>query len=354
MARESPHGTLVAGMTVMPVRTIAMLLFLTVFQACSHDNPGSADATSSVPDTGSAPPRLAADQLVFDSTRSSANHEIFVMKTDGTSATRLTTDVAYENWWPRISPDRTKVVFYRSPAGDPENYGEASLWLMNADGTGVTQLRAKGQDGWVMQGHGEWSPDGTKLAMFGSAGAALEIFVTDASGRNPVQYTNRGGINTDVSWSPDGTKLLFNGCPDTPCMPADYEIYVMPAIPLAGATRLTTDTVASYDPYFSPGGDKLAWLVNVDPSANVIPGRSMSLGRWAIRIADADGSNASYLIDDGNINSKPAFSLDGQTIYFHRMVPPDYHFNVFRIAKDSTGLTELTTGAGGNNEHPSS
>jgi TolB protein len=189
--------------------------------------------------------------------------------------------------------------------------------------------------------------------MFGSVGAALEIFVTDAGGRNAVQYTSRGGVNTDVSWSADGTKLLFNGCPGTPCVPASYEIYVMPAIALGAATRLTTDGLASYDPYFSPGGDKIAWLVNVDPSANVIPGTGTSLGRWAIRIADPDGGNARYLIDDGNINSKPAWSLDGQTIYFHRMVPPDYRFQVFRIARDGSGLTDLTLGTAGISEHPS-
>jgi len=342
----------------MAVRTAALLLLMAI-EACSSGQPSSPDGTG-VPDaaadaTDASPPvpTLAADQLVFDSTRSSSNHEIFVMKTDGSSAMRLTNDPAYENWWARISPARTKVLFYRSPAGKPENYGEASLWVMNADGGGVTQLRARGEDGWVMQGHGEWSPDGTRIAMFGSVGAALEIFVTDASGKNPVQYTSRGGINTDVSWSPDGTKLLFNGCPGTPCVPASYEVYVMPATALGNATRLTTDALASYDPYFSPDGSRLAWLVNVDPNANVIPGTSTSLGRWAIRISDASGSNASYLIDDGNINSKPAWSLDGQTIYFHRMVPPDYRFKVFGIGKDGSSLRELTAGAPGISEHPS-
>jgi TolB protein len=337
----------------MAVRTLTMLAFSVVAQPCSPGQPGDLDAGMTVPDAGRPTPRLATDQLVFDSTRSGTNHEIFVMNRDGTGAMRLTNDPRYENWWPRISPDRASVLFYRSPAGNPENYAEASLWVMNADGRGATQLRAKGQDGWIMQGHGEWSPDGTQIAMFGSVGAALEIFVTNASGANPVQYTNRGGVNTDVSWSPDGTKLLFNGCPGAPCTPANYEIYTMAAVPLSSATRLTTDGLASYDPYFSPDGHHLAWLVNVDPDANLIPGTTTRLGRWAIRIADDTTSTARYLIDDGNINSKPAWSLDGQTIYFHRMVPPDYRFKVFRIAPDGTGLTEVTAGAAGNNEHPS-
>ncbi|MBX3621313.1 MAG: PD40 domain-containing protein [Rhizobacter sp.] len=303
-------------------------------------------------------PALAANQVVFDSNRE-GNHEIYVMGSDGSSPTRLTHDAAYENWWPRISPDRKKVLFYRAPPGSSENYGAASLWVMNADGSGLTRLRAQGADGWTLQGHAEWSPDGSRIAMFGTTATSAEIFVTDACGQNPVQYTNRGGVNTDVSWSPDGQQLVFNGCPSAAgCAPAHYEIYAMNATPLAPATRLTNNTVADYDPYFSPDGSRLAWLVNVDPTANVVPNTTLAIGRWAIAMVDVDAggalSNAHYLIDDGNINSKPAWSLDGQTVFFHRMVLSEgLRFRVFSIGADGSGLTELTPGATGTSEYPS-
>jgi Tol biopolymer transport system component len=161
-------------------------------------------------------------------------------------------------------------------------------------------------------------------------------------------------VNTDVSWSPNGQQLLFNGCANAAvCQPANYEIFAMAATPLAAATQLTNDNLADYDAYFSPDGTKIAWLVNVDPTANPVPNSTARLGRWAIRIATI-GQSASYLIDDGNINSKPAWSLDSQTIYFHRMVPSEgYRFRVFRINPSGTVLTELTPGATGNSEHPS-
>lgn len=334
------------------MRTLITLGLLAALAAC-----GGGGGTTGTP-IFSSPTVLATDQLVFDSDRADSRHEIYVMKTDGTGVTRLTNDAAYENWWPRASPDRTKVLFYRSPVGDPENYFMASLWVMNADGSHQTQLigatPATRPNNWVAHGHGEWSPDGTQIAMFGaSSNTQAEIFVTNANGQTPVAYTNRGGWNTDVSWSPDGNTLLFNGCANPAvCAPTNYEIFAMPATPLDPAVQITNDNLADYDAYYSPDGTKIAWLVNVDPTANVIPGTSTALGRWAIRIATI-GSPASYLIDDGNINSKPAWSLDSQTIFFHRMVPPDYRFRVFSIRSDGSGLTELTPGATANSEHPS-
>jgi hypothetical protein len=341
---------------------ITTFAFIAVLVGCGGNSESSPSAASCPTGGFSSITPLANNKVVFDSDRGGVTHEIYVMNADGTGVTQLTNDATYQNWWPRISPDRRKILFYRAPFANPESYQHASLWVMNADGTGVTRLRAQGEDGWTAQGHGEWSPDGTKIGMFGSVGAALEIFVTNACGKNPVQYTNRGGINTDVSWSPNGQQLLFNGCPSaSSCAPANYEIYLMNATPLAAATRITTDTRADYDAYFSPDGTKLAWLINVDPTANVIPSTTTALGRWSIGMVDVSPtgvlSNPRYLIDDGNINSKPAWSLDSQTVYFHRMVPADgYRFRVFRITPTNTGgtgLTELTPGATGNSEHPS-
>ncbi len=302
---------------------------------------------------------LAADQLVFDSTRLSVNREIYVMKKDGTAITRLTNDSAYEHWWPRISPDRKKILFYRRPAGvQQDDYTQASLWVMNADGTGITRLLAQGAYSWSQQGHAEWSPDGTKIAMFGSVGATLQIFVTNSTGGQPVQYTNQPGINTDVSWSPDGTKLLFNGCPSTPApctSEANYEIFVMSATaPLGTPTRLTFDDLADYDPYFSPSGSSIAWLTTTDPAAN------SGAGAWNIRLASVNSTSPMTLStpvvlipNDTQINSKPAWSLDGTTIYFHRMdLTQEPVFGVFSV-NSSTGLRRLTLVGTGVNEFPS-
>src|SRR5689334_3375106 len=85
-----------AGMTA---RTDALWISLPLIQACAPGEPrspdadsGSPDAAPGMPDAAPTAPTIAADQLVFDSTRSSVNHEIFAMKPDGSGASRLTSD----------------------------------------------------------------------------------------------------------------------------------------------------------------------------------------------------------------------------------------------------------------------
>src|SRR5918911_3891865 len=112
-------------------------------------------------------PTLKTGVIVFNSNRT-GNDEIYVMNADGSGVRALTDDERYDSWWPRVSPDRGRILFYRSPRGVHDNdYTKQSLWVMNADGSNRRQLRAAGTDGWKIQGHAEWSPDGSRLAMFG-------------------------------------------------------------------------------------------------------------------------------------------------------------------------------------------
>ena len=93
------------------MRRLIALALVALLTSCG----GGSDMGGNPLNPASTVTALATDQLVFDSTRLSANREIYVMKTDGTGVTRLTNNAAYEHWWPRISPDRKKILFYRRP-----------------------------------------------------------------------------------------------------------------------------------------------------------------------------------------------------------------------------------------------
>jgi Tol biopolymer transport system component len=296
---------------------------------------------------------VGTSELVFDY-NGTGNYEIYKMTTAGTNVRQLTNDSAYDNWWPRISPDRTKILFYRVPAGTPENnkYQEASLWMMNADGSGATVLRAKAADGWSIQAHAEWSPSGNEIVMCAGISGVLQIVITSPSGNVKLQVTNTGAgtWNCDPSWSPDGSTIVFNHY-DSGGAEQDLDIYTIPATG-GSTTRLTNQggsPLADYDPYYSPDGTTIAWLQNVDPTG------WSGAGVWAIKKMDANGSNQGDVIKDEQINSKPAWSLDGTTIYFHRMEPlVDLRWKIFKIATpfvpgSQTRVDLFTTG---NSEYP--
>lgn len=303
------------------------------------------------PGTVEAGPRaraqIPANELVFDSDRS-GNYEIYRMAPDGSGTRRLTSDARYDSWWPQVSPDRTRLLFYRTPKGvHDRDFTKTSLWAMNADGTGTARLIATGANNWTYQGHADWSPDGRRIVMFaGPAGLARspQIFTTNADGTSPFQVTNRPGPNLDPSWSPDGSSVLFIGCPAAPCDPESYEVYRI-ASDGTRVTRLTDDAVRDHDPYYSPDGSQVAWLRQTG-----IP------NRWAIFSMRADGSGRRAVIDDGSMNSKPAWSVDSTRIYFHRWPLGSTLFSIWRINSDGSGLVAIHPRAPGpgpyNDEFP--
>jgi TolB protein len=271
---------------------------------------------------------LTPTTVLFDSNRTE-NWEIFAA--DGGAVSQLTDDDRFDAWWPKISPDRASILFYRTPKGvHDRDFAQTSLWVMDSDGANERQLLAPGSHGWAMHGHAEWSPDGTRLVMFGGPRHSPQIFVTAADGSNPVAVTARPGTNLDPSWSPDGASILFVGCPSAVCMPSNYEVYRMsaaPASPSKTYERLTVDGARDHDPYYSPDGSTIAWL-------------RLAL-TWGIVRMPATGGSPQPVINDVAVSSKPGWSLDSQWIYFHRLALGRSSFNIFKIRPDGTGLTEL-------------
>lgn len=303
-------------------------------------------ATTASPSTSS--PRAmtpASGELFFASDRS-GNFEVYAMRPDGSSVRRLTTDSASDAWWPRPSPDRTRVLFYRTPTGVHDlDYSRTRLWVMNSDGTGQRELRAVGSDGWDLQGHAEWSPDGESLVMFGGDRSNPQIFITDSSGRSPRQITQRPGTNLDPSFSPDGSAVAFVGCPQATCYPLDYEIYVLSLATLS-VERITDDRLRDHDPAFSPDGRTMAWLTQFESAGEKGP------GVWDVRLASLHSGDAPRRLFGGrDITSRPVWGTN-DSLFVHRLVVGvDPNFQIYRVNIDGTSSRRLTDSRS-SNEYP--
>jgi Tol biopolymer transport system component len=137
----------------------------------------------------------------------SGEAEIFVMNVDGSNITRLTTerDHAMQCSW---SPDATKIAYTVEPygIGGPVQ-SDAEVYVMNADGSGRTQLTNTPESGEPGAGSWspKWSPDGAKIAFTsdrGSRDGNSDIYTMGTDGSDVARVTNLSGDEQGPDWQP--------------------------------------------------------------------------------------------------------------------------------------------------------
>jgi len=282
-------------------------------------------------------------KLIFASNRT-GNLEIWLSDLDGENEVQLTTDDKYESNWPRVSPDRSKVLFYRAPKGAKESsYEQFSLWQLNLNDHSLQELIPQGTYGWYTQGVADWSPDGSKIVMAASKDKERwHIYITDANGKNPQRISKRDSLYLDPSWSPDGSNIVFSA------FPKDYkgadlkhlEIFISDSDG-NNEQRLTFDNLRDHDPYWSPNGHAVAFETEVQPLYWLV-------GKWALRATDVRSGKTFEILNDGHINTLPRWSPDSSQLYFHRLrFKEDKKFGLWRINLDGSNLTRI----GGSNRY---
>jgi uncharacterized repeat protein (TIGR01451 family) len=141
-------------------------------------------------------------KIAFQSYRSENQSDIYVMNANGTSQTVRASNLAWDGD-PTWSPDGTKIAFASTRGGQ---YG---IWVMNADGSNLTQLISQ-----LYAENPAWSPDGSMIAYDadGNNDYWQELYVMNANGTNPHLVYDPPEYQTDGfvrSWSPDGRYITF-------------------------------------------------------------------------------------------------------------------------------------------------
>lgn len=150
-----------------------------------------------------------------------------------------------------------QVAFASDRSGVPQ------IYLSNIDGTNVTPLTAL-ENGACQPA---WSPDGNLVVFISPCSKRVDFFETgyidsslylmNADGSNITQLTNVPGADFDPAWSPDGDHIAFASMRD-----GNKQIYTLDVASLA-VTRLTrtASEIDTSQPAWSPDGNMIAYMV---------------------------------------------------------------------------------------------
>ncbi len=241
---------------------------------------------------------------------------VFEMNGDGADPALLVTSGTE----PAFSHDGTKIAFTGADNG---------IYVMDADGSGVTKLTNGGSPA--------WSPDGSQIA-FVSGG----ICIMNADGSNVTRITSDPALGGPLTWSPDGSRIAGVSRHDAPTQPTPPPGQVYPVVQIPNIFIMNRDgtnpTVITnenagfiYGLSWSPDGTKIAydWIYP--------PGDPNSYDSRGITIINTDGSGAQLLPVHGGY---PSWSPDGRRIVYCTI--HELPIDIFVINADGTGITRLT------------
>jgi TolB protein len=197
------------------------------------------------------------------------SYDIFEANDDGSGLKRLTTANGYDaeatvNW-------KTKKIIYTSMAS-----GDLDLWTMNLDGSGKKQItKSYGYDGGAV-----FSRDGKKIAWRAGHPATaetkqkyadllkdnltspfkMELFVSDADGKDAKQITDFGCASFAPTFTPDGKQILFSSN-KLDCDGRKFELFLI-NVDGTGLKQVTNFDGFTSFPEFSPDGKTLVFVTD--------------------------------------------------------------------------------------------
>ena len=249
-------------------------------------------------------------RVYFSSDRDTGtNWQLYRMSAGGHDIQRLTNTNTYD-YAAAVSPDDTQIAFTRRNDG-----GYTEIYLAPINNLQDATLLVRGDSP-------TWSPDSERIAYTFTSGAAVDIYMIDASGFNNTQITTHPAKDYAPAWSPDGTRIAFKSQRE-PSQPTGlYTVYP----DRTTLTRWTDTDRTHHAPSWSPDGAQIAFTRQVGPG-------------YAIHIITLPDGVTQRLTGETASEISPHFTPGGDLLFVS--VTGQYP-DLYRMAADGTNRARLT------------
>jgi Tol biopolymer transport system component len=205
--------------------------------------------------------------------------------------------------------------------------GEEQVYTVDPDGTDQQLVYNNSEVG-------QWSPDGTRIALITQLGSPQVLLFNVDDGSSVyfgLPFDRYPGLALFCAvWSPDGSRLACEGQGET--NPSLTGVYTLRASDGGDLQRVTSDPTGDDAPSdYSPNGKRL-----VITRANETT--------YEIDTVKLDGSGLKQIVSGMDFNfGNGSWSPQGNEIVFSAHVPnaEDFHSSIWVVHADGTGLREL-------------
>ncbi|MDQ2982839.1 MAG: PxKF domain-containing protein [Actinomycetota bacterium] len=169
---------------------------------------------------------------------SRADGSLRLVNADGTGDTQVTT---FSSLYSAPSPDGSKVAFVHYDPGTAQH----DLFVINRDGTGLTQLT---NDMSIENETMSWSPNGRHIAFYRSTnpdGSANDVVVANARGNGTQEFGTALSDDLYPRYAPDGEAITFTSDYGET---ANYDVFTADVADLESASVGAGGTVTTTTP----------------------------------------------------------------------------------------------------------
>jgi TolB protein len=263
----------------------------------------------------------------------SGSWQLYTMNPDGTNLVQITnlSATVFETWVPDFSPDGRRITFCYGTLDSSGNL-VTEIYLINVDGTGLTQLTHDG----LFDCFPRWSPDGSRIVFGRESPTSLQLVLTtmraDGSDKRALS-TPFWGI-ARAGYTPDGKHILWE------TQQAGF-VSVLWVANTNGAEqkRLTPAALKAGETSApSPDGEHVVFINNQN-SPTVLTNTL-----FVMKLDGTDLKQLSHPIGTSH-DVYPNYSSDGAKIVFASdRMSSDGSLDIFTINADGSNLTRIATG----------